>query len=98
MTQFCETHAVEAVKCFSWETVKLELFKKVPTLMSLLLQIVNKSTERIPLLCLVASQLLKCRHQRLCLVQRAVSVMLYGNGSAKQVRIRVSHCNDGQDD
>ena len=84
--------SVEAVKRFSWETVRLELFRKVPTLMSLLTQIVNKPTERIPLLCLVASQLLKCRHQRLCLVQRAVSVMLYGNGSAKQVQYSIYYC------
>lgn len=76
---------MEAVKLFSWETVKLELFKKVPTLMSLLSRLVNRPAERTPLLCLIASQLLKCRHQRLCLVQRAVSVMLYGNGTAKQV-------------
>ena len=33
----------------------------------------------------MASQLLKCTHQCLCLVQCAVSVMLYGNGSAKPI-------------
>ena len=26
-----------------------------------------------------------CKNQRLCLVQRAVSIMLYGNGTSKQV-------------
>ena len=75
----------EAVKNFSWETVRLELYKKVPTLMSLLSHIVRRPTQHIPFLCMVTSQLLKSRHQRLCLVQQAVSVTLYGNGTAKQV-------------
>ena len=38
-----------------------------------------------PILCLLASQLLKGRHQHIGLVQRAVSVMMYGHGTAKQV-------------
>lgn len=80
---------VEAVKNFSWDTVILELLRKVPTLMSLLKQLVNKPAEKKPLLCLLASQLLKSRHQHMGLVQRAVSIMLYGNGSAKQVSINV---------
>ena len=76
---------VEAVKDFSWETVRLEFNRHLPTVMSFLSMIVNKPSERIPLMCFIASLLLKCQHQRLCLVQRAVSVMLYGNGCAKQV-------------
>lgn len=76
---------VEAVKMFSWETVKLELIRKMPTLMSLLSQLVPKPEEHTALICMIASQLLKCRHRQLCLVQRAVSIMFYGNGTAKQV-------------
>lgn len=76
---------VEAIKWFSWERVSLELFQKLPTLMALLSKIVRKPTERGPLLCMLASQLLKCRHPKLGLVQRAVSIMMYGNGTAKQV-------------
>ena len=38
------------------------------------------------LVLIVASQLLKSRHQWLGLVQQAVSIMLYGNSSSKQVR------------
>ena len=63
----------------------LELTKKVPTLMDLLSHIVKQPTEKKPLLCMVASQLLKSRHQRMGLVQRAVSIMMYGNGTSKQV-------------
>lgn len=81
--------SVEAVKRFSWETVWLELSRNVPTLMSLLSQLIPGASHKKPLLCFLASQLLKSRHQRLCLVQRAVSVMLYGNGTAKQVKIKL---------
>ena len=81
-----DSYTVEALKHFNWETVMLELEKKLPILLTILKQIVPRPTEQRPLLCLVASQLLKSRHQRLGLVQRAVSIMLYGNGSSKQVR------------
>lgn len=76
---------VEAVKHFSWQTVYLELTKQVPTLMALLSQLVPKPENKKPMLCLLASQLLAARHQRMCLVQRAISVMMYGNSTAKQV-------------
>ena len=75
----------EAVKQFSWETVRLELYKMIPTLMSLLSLLVPNPENRIPLICTIASQLLKCKHQQLSLVQRIVSVMLYGHGTHKQV-------------
>ena len=78
---------VEAVKHFHWETVMLELERKVPTLLTLLKHIVPQPAEQRPLICLVVSQLLKSRHRRMGLVQRAVSIMLYGNSSSKQVRI-----------
>ena len=75
----------EAVKRFSWETVILELQKNVPTLMKFLQLLVPKPLERRPLISFIASLILRTRHQQLCLVQRAVSVMLYGNGVGKQV-------------
>ena len=74
----------EAVKRFSWETVILELQQNVPTLIKFLQLLVPRPLERKPLISFIASLLLKTRHQ-LCLVQRAVSVMLYGNGVGKQV-------------
>ena len=80
---------IEAVKHFSWEMVSVEFTRKIPTLMSLLSQIIPHASERKPLVCFVASQLLKSRHQQLSLVQRAVSVMMYGNGAAKQVRDQI---------
>ena len=77
--------AVEAVKHFNWTTVMMEYEKMMPTLMTLLKQLVPKPIEHKPLLCQVASQILKSRHQRMGLVQGAVSIMLYGNGTNKQV-------------
>ena len=76
----------EAVKHFSWETVMLELEHSAPTLIKFLQLLVPQPLNRKPLICFIASLILKARHQRLCLVQRAVSVMLYGNGVGKQVR------------
>ncbi len=76
---------IEAVKHFSWQTVWLELTQKIPTLMSLLSHLIPKPDEHKPLLCFLASPILKSRHQRMGLVQRAVSIMMYGNGTAKQV-------------
>ena len=63
----------------------LELSHKIPTLMSLLSQLVRRPATQKPLLCLLASQLLKSRHHHMGLVQRAVSVMMYGNATTKQV-------------
>ena len=79
--------SVEAVKYFHWETVMLELQRKMSTLtcMSLLSLLVQQPAEKKPLLCFLASQLLKTRHPHMGLVQRAVSVMMYVNGTAKQV-------------
>ena len=76
---------IEAVKRFNWDIVLFEFQKHVPTLMRFLHLLIPRSSDRKPLLCFIASQILKARHQRLCLVQRAVSVMLYGNGASKQV-------------
>lgn len=77
--------SVETVKQFNWEAVMLELLHMAPTLMSLLSQLVKRPAEKKPLLCLLSSQLLKSRHHHMGLVQRAVSVMMYGNSTAKQV-------------
>ncbi len=48
----------EAVKRFSWETVRLELYiiRMIQTLMSLLLLLVPNPENRIPLICTIASQ------------------------------------------
>ena len=57
----------------------LELQKNVPTILRFLQELIARPPDQEPFLCLIASQILKARHQILCLV-RAVSAMLYGNG------------------
>ena len=69
----------EAVKNFSWTTVWLELVQKMPTLMKLLSGVVNNAESHKPVLCLIVSMILKLSHPKISLVQRAISVYLYGN-------------------
>jgi L1 cell adhesion molecule like protein len=76
----------EGVKYFSWETVWLELLRELPTLMKLLITLLPRyGSKHIPLLCVIASMLLKRRLGKMAFVQRAISVLLYGNGCSKQV-------------
>lgn len=74
----------EAVKNFSWETVWIELTDTMPTLMAILTGLVPNAHESKPFLCFLASMLLKKRLPKMGLVQRAVSLLLYGNGTSKQ--------------
>ena len=78
----------EAVRQFSWETVWLEMMRDVPTLTKFFMKLIPKIGK--PLLCFLISVILKQRSPKLCLVQRAISVLLYGNSASKQVCIE--HC------
>ena len=78
----------EAVKDFSWEVVLLELQNNVPTLVKFLKRVFPQCSS--PVLCMVVSQLLKFVSPKMALVQRAISVLLYGNGASKQVSIKPS--------
>ena len=71
----------EKLKQFNWESLWPEFQKNLPILSSFL-KILPKATNKF--LCFIISLILKnhCRH--LSLVQKAVSVMLYGNGYHKQ--------------
>jgi len=75
----------EAVKFFSWERIWLELKHNVPTLMTLLTLLVKCPENNKPLICFIISVILKQRSAKLGLVQRAISILLYGNGTSKQV-------------
>lgn len=77
---------LEAVKNFDWETVWLELKGGIPTLFGLLKQLINSPESHKPLVCLILSMILKQCSPKVCLVQRAISVLLYGNGTSKIVR------------
>lgn len=77
--------SIEAVKFFSWETIWLELEHCIPTLMTLLKLLVKHPGCNKPLLCFLASMLLKQRSPKLSLVQKAISILMYGNGTSKEV-------------
>ena len=72
-TLLCDS--IEAVKCFSWETMWLELEKNVPTLMALLKSLLTFPQRKRSLLCFLASALLKQWSPKLALLQRAISVV-----------------------
>ena len=57
----------------------------MPTFMKLLTSLVSKHDEKKPMLCLVASMILKSHSSRMALAQCGISLMLYGNGATKQV-------------
>lgn len=83
------TYTIEALKYFDWERIWIEFEKNIPTLINFLRHIVPRPTENIVFICLLASQILKSRHSQLGLVQRAISVMLYGHGTSKQVGVAI---------
>lgn len=73
----------EAIKDFNWQELIAEFEQRVPTLFKLLKKILPKSDEQF--LAFFISILLKKRSKFMSLVQRVVSVMLYGNATHKQV-------------
>ncbi|XP_062512946.1 uncharacterized protein LOC134188769 isoform X2 [Corticium candelabrum] len=76
----------EALLHFSWDRIWLELKNYTPTLLHVISILVSESAERCkPLVCFIASTALKQRYQQFSIVQRVISLLLYGNGTAKQV-------------
>ena len=78
-------YAIVGLTQFSWESVFMEMGKGLPTLIKFLSHLIPRPKDNIPLVCMIASQLVKGRHQRMSLVQRAISTMCYGHGTKKQV-------------
>ena len=91
MTEICSTDhhysilrdSYEAVKRFSWESIWLEYQAKVPTLLALLTGLLPKAEKSF--IAFVVSLLLKRRYKHMSLVQRVISLVLYGNAAKKQV-------------
>lgn len=76
------------VKHFSWVAIWNEFTQKLPTLVSFLRKLLPKSDHKY-LLCLICI-LLKHRCKHMSLFQRVISVLLYANGTSKQVSILAS--------
>ena len=80
----------EALLHFSWDRIWLELKKYTPTLLHVISILVSESAQRCkPLVCSIASMALKQRYKQFSIVQRVISLLLYGNGTAKQVYIYI---------
>ena len=77
----------KALAQFSWELLSLELKETVPTLWSFLEHLVPKAKQKF--LCFVIAMIMKMQCKQLCQVQKAVSIMLYGNGVHKQVLFHI---------
>lgn len=75
----------EKLKSFSWETLWSEFQRRVPLLLELLRSILPKSDKAF--LVFIISLILKKRNQKMSLMQRLISVVLYGNAAHKQVCI-----------
>ena len=73
----------ENIKHFSWEVIWQELNNKVPTLVELLQKLLPRSSN-LSLSCLICL-MLKQRCKHMSLLQRVVSVLLYGHGTSQQV-------------
>lgn len=73
----------EAVKHFSWEAIWREFMQQVPTIVSFLEKLLPKSEHRF--LAYLISVILKHRCKHMSLFQRVMSVLLYANGTSKQV-------------
>lgn len=73
------------IKNFSWKALSSEFYARVPTMMSLLKSILPKSDEKF--LLFLVSLVLKKRCKHLSLVQRVISIFLYGYAANRQVSL-----------
>ena len=80
----------KALEKFSWNLLSLELKETVPTLWSFLESLLPKAKQKF--ICFLISMLLKMQCKQLCQVQKAVSMLLYGNGVHKQVLLSFYAC------
>ena len=76
------THS--AIKHLSCESILSEFTYKFPTSLQLLKGILPKSDDN--LITFVIAMVLKKRCKHMSLVQRVISVLLYGNATSKEVR------------
>ena len=81
----------ESVAMFDWESLYAELSKRAPVLFSMLEAVLRRNamegqSRSKAVLCTAASILLHHRNEKLSLIQRIVSMILYTGHSAKRVR------------
>ena len=74
-----------SISQFTWDTIWSELCNYLPTLTSVFVGIIKDSPTSRPIICMLISMILKRLNQRMSLVQRVMSMYLYGNAVHKQV-------------
>jgi len=72
---------------FSWDKVFTDVKCHMPCLVKLLQMINPKAANNHALICVWIAMMVKCRNDKLSLVQRIFSVFLYGNGVHKEVHL-----------
>ena len=79
----------DGIRYFKWDRLFHELSQGMPTLIKLLLSLLHgcEDGKRVILISVIASMILKQRNNKLALLQRTISVLLYGKGCSKQVVI-----------
>ena len=77
--------ADEAIGDFNFEKVWSELRQKMPTLIKIILAVLPVKEVNKPLICLIIGMILKQRFSKMSLIQRVLSVFLYGQGASKKV-------------
>ena len=75
----------EGLQNFSWTAIWEEFSQRVPTLLKLLQKILPRSSNMFLtyLICVMLKE--RCKH--MSLLQRVISVLLYGHGTSQQVRL-----------
>ena len=72
-----------AVKNFNWQALVSEFSSRIPTLVLVLKKVLPKANDKF--IAFIIAMILKKRCKDMFLVQKVVSVLLYGNGTSKQV-------------
>ena len=75
----------EGLKTFNWDSVWAEFQHNVPTLIRLLQSLMPRGDRK--LISFLASMIVKRHCKHMCLVQRVISVLLYGNATHKEVDV-----------
>ena len=75
----------EHILNFSWARIFADLKSHVPSLVKLLQFINPKAADNDALISVWIAMMVKCRNDKLSLIQRIFSIFLYGNGVHKEV-------------
>jgi L1 cell adhesion molecule like protein len=72
----------DSLKKFSWDNVWRELLNGMPILIKILSELCQGDRQ---LICLMASMILKKKFAKMGLIQRVISILMYGNATNTQV-------------